>query len=352
MARLVIIAQATNGELSDRDCIDIFDDRTSSISRLFREVKAQHHLVQTDDLKERPDIPGLTPKGFETWATLMILASPEREYERLQKAVLNMPISNPDDRKERFPKQIPRRLFPEVADISLREEVEEHIMKHCGVDLPPITEEERSQATRSRKVSSSSVASSTERARSYERGRPPPAASSSSAVIDDEDESISSAPIERERKPYTAQPGGGKKYGESGHKMEPSHTRSRTGSFSTSRPPDIPKASDRFDRDSLYVRSGSGSASAHRSSKGSRSSSRGMGHDHRNSESDLLDRDRVPRYNGVSADQYSESPTEMLPEEDNRRHRDQKPHRGSRAPEDEYYRGMLGGQGGGAKYYH
>lgn len=282
----------------------------------------------------------------------MIQANPDREYERLQKAVLNMPISNPDDKKERFPKEIPRRLFPEVADISLREEVEEHIMKHCGVDLPRITEEERSQATRSR-MSPASAASSTERARSYERGRPPPSASSTSAVIDDEDEPIPPAPIERERKPYSAQPGGGKKYDEPGLKKEPSHTRSHTGSFSTSRPPDIPRPSDNLDRESLYARSGSGPAPARRFSRGSRSSSRGMGHEYRHSESDLLDRDRVPRYNGVSAqDLYMESPTSMLPEEDSRRYRDQKPHRGSRAPEDEYYRGMLGGQGGGPKYYH
>ncbi|KAJ5125565.1 hypothetical protein N7526_007742 [Penicillium atrosanguineum] len=330
---------------------DIFDDRTSSISRLFRDVKAQHHLVQTEELKDRPDIPGLTPKGFELWATLMIQANPEREYERLQKAVLNMPISNPDDKKERFPKEMPRRLFPEVADISLREELEEYIMKHCGVDLPPVTEEERSQAERSRKLSPSSVPSSNERARSYERGRPPPSASSSSAVINDEDEPIPSAPIERERKPYSAQPGGGKKYDELGHKKELGHTRSRTGSF-TSRPPDIPRPSDKFD--SMYSsRSGSGPAPARRFSRESRSSSRGMGHEYRHSESDLLDRDRAPRYNGVSAQDLYSEPTSMLPEEDGRRYRDTKAHRSSRAaPEDEYYRGMLGGQGGGSKYYH
>jgi hypothetical protein len=330
---------------------DIFDDRTSSISRLFRDVKAQHHLVQNEDLKDRPDTPGLTPKGFEHWATLMIQANPEREYERLQKAVLNMPISNPDDKKERFPKEIPRRLFPEVPDISLREEVEGFIMKHCGVDLPPVTEEERSQAERSRKASPSSVPSSIDRSRSYERGRPPPSVSSSSVVLDDEDDTIPSAPIERERKPYSAQPGGGKKYDEPGHKKGSGHTRSRTGSF-TSRPADIPKPSDKFD--SKYSsRSGSGPAPDSRFSKSSRSSSRGMGHEYRHSESDLLDRDRTPRFNGVSAQDLYMEPTSMLPEEDSRRYRDSKSHRSSRAaPEDEYYRGMLGGQGGGPKYYH
>lgn len=281
----------------------------------------------------------------------MIQSHPEREYERLQKAVLNMPISNPDDKKERFPKEIPRRLFPEVADIRLREDVEEHIMKHCGVDLPRITDEERSQATRSR-LSPTSGPSTAEkpRQRSYERGRPPPSASSSSAVIDDEDEPIPSAPIERERKPYSAQPGGGKKYD------EPGPSRSSTGSFSTSRPSDLPSSTsshrpaEKYDRDTLHARSGSGAGPSRRYSRGSRSSSRSVNHrasDYRHSESDLFSREHTPRYSGVSAAElYMDSPTSII-SDDERRFRDHLPHRASRASEDEYYRGMLGGQGGG-----
>lgn len=343
---------------------DIFDDRTSSISRLFREVKAEHHLVQLDDLRERPDIPGLTPKGFEIWATLMIQAHPDREYERLQNAVLNMPISNPDDKKERFPKEIPRRLFPETADLGLREEIEEYLMKHCGVDLPRITDEERSRAGRAKKPAHSD-ASSTERSRSYERGRPPPAASSS-AVVDDEDEAVPAAPIERERKPYSAQPGGGKQYNDPSTDSHP-----RSYSFSTNRPPDISgsapnyRPADKYDRDLRdppYARTGSGPPPRpRRFSRGSRSTSRDMSSrsgDYRHSESDLLNRDHVPRYGGVSAnDLYMESPTSILPDgDDGRRYRDHLPHRSSRAADDEsYYRGMLGGQGGGPvhdyKYY-
>ncbi|KAJ6008425.1 hypothetical protein N7540_012401 [Penicillium herquei] len=360
---------------------DIFDDRTSSISRLFREVRAEHHLVQSDDLKERPDTPGLTPKGFETWATLMIQSHPDREYERFQKAVLNMPISNPDDKKERFPKEIPRRLFPEFADIKLREKTEEHLMKHCGVDLPYITEAERARANRPKKsspVSANNSANtsgnihartgSTERSRSYERGRPTTSANSSSAIIDDEDEPIPSAPIERERKPYSAHPGGGKKYEES------SSSRSHRESFNTSRPSDIPIAAPSSShrasasaktasgsplRDSLYSRSGSG-APSRRYSRSSRSSSRGMGHEYRHSEGDLLSRDPTPRYGSASAnDLYMESPTSMVPPESEEPRRHHGSHRNSRpAPpaDEEYYRGMLGGQGGGPtheyKYYH
>lgn len=241
-------------------------------------------------------------------------------------------------------------------------------MKHCGVDLPRITDEERSQAARAKKPAPShlepsqptapNTSGSTERSRSYERGRPPPSASSSSAVIDDEDEPAPSKPIERERKPYSAHPGGGKKYEETGH------TRSRTESFSSGRPLDVPSSatshrhstSDKYSAaDGLYSsRTGSGTGHPRRRySRGSRSSSRGMSHDYRHSESDLLGRDAAPpRYGGVSTgDLYTDSPTSILPEDDVRRYREH--HRGgSRASEDEYYRGLLGGQGGGPVHEH
>jgi hypothetical protein len=247
MIRMTLIHGKVGGLICSSKChilikyLDIFDDRTSSISRLFREIKVEHHLIQ-DDIEKRPDIPGLTPKGFETWATLMILANPGREYERLQKAVLNMPINNPDDKKERFPKEIPRSLFPEIGDIAIREDIEDRMMVHCGVDLPYITPEERNQSAARSTRSSTTTASPTERTHSYERGRPRPTASipkpaqqpqsrPASTVTDDgEDEPIPSVPIERERKPYSANPGVGKVY------EEQAQSRNHTGSFSTSRP--------------------------------------------------------------------------------------------------------------------
>ncbi|KAJ5495988.1 hypothetical protein N7539_001104 [Penicillium diatomitis] len=350
---------------------DIFDDRTSSISRLFREVKAQHHLVQLDDLTERPDIPGLTPEGFESWATIMIQTHPEREYERLQKAVLNMPISNPDDKKERFPKEIPRRLFPEVPDLKLREQVDDYIMRHCGVDLPPITEEERLRASRVKKAAPASssachldpsqstrpASGSFNRSRSFERERPSGSVSSSSAVVDDEDEALPSKPIERERKPYSVQPGGGKKF------EDTSLPRSRTESISSGRPVEVPSSatshrhstSDKYTPDTLYAGRGvSGTGKTRRRySRGSRSSSRSVGNEYRRSESDLLGRDSASsRYGTASTgDIYTESPTSILPEDDIRRYREH--HRGgSRTGDEEYYRGLLGGQGGGPVHDH
>lgn len=355
--------------------LDIFDDRTSSISRLFREIKVEHHLIQAD-VEKRPDIPGLTPKGFETWATLMILANPGREYERLQKAVLNMPINNPDDKKERFPKELPRRLFPEIGDIEIREDIENRMMVHCGVDLPYITPEERNQSAARPTRSSTTTASPTERTHSYERGRPRPTASipkpaqqpqprPASAVTDDdeeEDEPIPSVPIERERKPYSANPGIGKVYEESGQ------SRSHASSFSTSRPSDSThkgpasgpnpahRMSDSYDRDPHYSRSGSGHSADKRFSYEPRSSSQSVNHrggggsgggDYRHSEGDLHGRDHAARYAGLSAHDlsYSESPTANVPEDDARKY-----HRSSRGNDEDYYRGSGQGGGSGSSY--
>ncbi|KAK3178839.1 hypothetical protein OEA41_000976 [Lepraria neglecta] len=87
----------------------VFDCERLSISRIY---------------DARPDIPGLTPIGFERWVILLIQAHPEEEFERLRKVVLEMPISNPDDCKERLPKDISRRLFPDHEDHKVRNRIE------------------------------------------------------------------------------------------------------------------------------------------------------------------------------------------------------------------------------------
>jgi hypothetical protein len=209
----------------------VFDDRTSSISRLYREVEAQHHLVQ-DRLDERPDIPGLTPIGFERWGTLMLLAHPEQEFERLQKAVLDMPICNFDDRKERFPKEISRRLFPKISDQISREKVERAVVTHCNINLQtrwasgsePIPQQPQPTAIPKRADSMASTTSSAPlhpgpetastaatQGTNAERERQPYSNAPSEDAIDEE-ELPTPQPIERERKPYTAQPGGGKNF--------------------------------------------------------------------------------------------------------------------------------------------
>ena len=222
----------------------IFDDHTSSISRLYREIEAQHHLTQLK-LDERPDTPGLTPLGYERWATLLLRAYPDQEFERLQKTALDMPISNPDDRKERFPKEISRRLFPKYPDLKIREKLEKAMGTHCNVTIPlrhaSATDSPQQYAPTHPRAESfaqsiPNQAPLSQSARdggllspvtsrpsqpppfgsSAERERQPYSATPSEAAIEDdfEDELPTPQPIERERKPYVAQPGGGKSYDE------------------------------------------------------------------------------------------------------------------------------------------
>ncbi|KAF7512076.1 hypothetical protein GJ744_002789 [Endocarpon pusillum] len=227
----------------------VFDDRTSSISRLYREVEAQHHLVQ-ERMDQRPDIPALTPSGFERWSTLMLLANPEQEFERLQKAVLDMPICNFDDRKERFPKEISRRLFPKIADSNTREKVEKAMITHCNISLlnrRPSGGEAGSQQpppwNMTNRADSIASATSTENApaaaapkSNIERERQPYVSTQSEGAIEDEDGMPTPQPIERERKPYAAQPGGGRNYDDIHRPPTPPESRAAPPTLATAPP--------------------------------------------------------------------------------------------------------------------
>lgn len=253
----------------------IFDDRTSSISRMFRDIEAQHHLVQ-EKPSERPDIPGLTPHGFETWATLLLRAHPDQEFERLAKTALDMPISNPDEKKERFPKELSRRLFPKDADTEVAYKLQKAMSTHCNVTFAtasrqgsvadtqsqnqtqngivdaqsrsqsqtqtqnqgqsqntkttapkqpiPITEEPvqrgslhpspDSQEPLANGIKSSPALShaSLERQRQPYVGAPSSDTLNGGSAVEDEDDMPTPQPIERERKPYVAAPGLGKHF--------------------------------------------------------------------------------------------------------------------------------------------
>ncbi|KAH7561965.1 hypothetical protein BM1_03069 [Bipolaris maydis] len=175
----------------------------SSLSKVYRDMRCQHHLIQQHPA-EQPYIPALTPDGFQEWMTAMIQAYPDTEYERLTKAILDMPISNADDRKERFPKELPRRMFPTAENL--------HAQQRCAAALssegvgplrkaptfpppPPKTQDPPSNGPK------------------LERERSPYTSKPEVRPMDMEDESMpTSVPIERERKPYSAAPGGGKSY--------------------------------------------------------------------------------------------------------------------------------------------
>lgn len=253
---------------------------------MYRDLGCEHHLVQ-DRFDERPDIPALTPVGFQKWVTMLIQAHPEAEFERLQKAVLEMPINNPDDKKERFPKEISRRLFPNHEDRKLRDRIEDSIAEHAAVEIPRRASQEsfqhrdhspsvsktnvaEQQFTQPHRPSvsfmdqdQSSNASSTYLPGNLERERKPYSNIPSDSTIDDTNPPATVTPavnpIERERKPYSAFPGGGKQFEDETRPKDPlrpraesvvntmkqgrsdSSARARPIPFSNTRPMEIPK---------------------------------------------------------------------------------------------------------------
>lgn len=214
----------------------------NSISSMYRKLLCQHHLVQKQ-YHEAPSIPGLTPIGFETFMTCMIQAHPDTEFERLAKAVQEMPISNADDKTERFPKQLSRRLLPAKPNMQAEQRLISSLIHEPEV-VPP-----------EREASAMPPPPPTPPLQSFvhERERKPYSHQSSqhsNAVYEDEeDASPPAVPIERERKPYFAKEGMGKKYDaddrgrgcdrdERQHRPDPPVRPSRTGSgFSTTTDP-------------------------------------------------------------------------------------------------------------------
>ncbi|ORY11609.1 hypothetical protein BCR34DRAFT_624717 [Clohesyomyces aquaticus] len=170
------------------------------LCKIYREMRCEHHLIQ-ESVAGEPRVPALTPQGFEEWMTAMIQAYPDNEFDRLSKAVLHMPISNADDAKERFPKELPRRLFPYQENLqaqqrcaaALSAEGIKPLRKAPTFPPPP-------------PMGPGSVPPP-----GLERERSPYASQPDSRAVDsDTDDEPLAVPIERERKPYSAAPGGGK----------------------------------------------------------------------------------------------------------------------------------------------
>ena len=109
----------------------IFDGKHSSLSQMYRDLKCSHHLMQ-EKYDGIPDIPGLAPVGFERWATLLTQAHPEEEFERLQKAVLKMPIGNPGMTE-------PETTWANEKSSGLEDEEGRHLAADSrGISIPPV----------------------------------------------------------------------------------------------------------------------------------------------------------------------------------------------------------------------
>jgi hypothetical protein len=138
----------------------------------------------------------------------MIQAYPEVEFKRLAKAVMDMPVSNADDCKERFPKELPRRLFPKNENLQAQQRCASALSCDGRIPVPKSTSFPPPPPM-------SASQGSLERERSpYSSATDPGNRANITCAIDDDshDETPIAIPIERERKPYIAKEGTGKIY--------------------------------------------------------------------------------------------------------------------------------------------
>jgi len=192
---------------------DIFGGKmtNSSLSHLYRDLRCEHHFIQSQH-HERPCIPGLTPLGFETWMTYVIQAHPDLEFQRLSKAVLSMPISNADNKQERFPKQLSRRLFPLKAKSKVLIDLQDAILTDKVIKLNKTPSGGHASATATGSSNSAKeCAPDVTKVFSADFGelRRGHSVAFNESFIEDTPPAVA---IERERKPYTSQPGAGKTY--------------------------------------------------------------------------------------------------------------------------------------------
>lgn len=211
-------------------------------------MRCQHHFVQ-EHPAEQPNIPALTPAGFQEWMTAMIQAHPDTEFERLSKAVLDMPISNADDRKERFPKELPRRLFPQVGNLQAQQ-LCAAVLSAEGVG--PLRKAPAFPPPPPKTSTTSNI----------ERERSPYTSQSEPKFFEpEEDMESTSVPIERQRKPYAATPGGGKHYDDELHRSATADAtvpdqRRRRQSMAAAQGPWVPPPTDTYHDHSNQTRTG------------------------------------------------------------------------------------------------
>lgn len=112
----------------------------SSLSSIYRALNCEHfYMPPASD--QKPCIPALTPRGFETWMFTQLMSNPNREAARLQKIVASWAIQDTKESR-RYPKLIPRRCFPEKEDQIIRDG-----WWRVWEEFPPDFEEESEEET-------------------------------------------------------------------------------------------------------------------------------------------------------------------------------------------------------------
>jgi len=224
--------------LADSDS-EIFMLPSKDLSALYSSLSCHHHLIPHSATPyESPHLAALTPHGFASFMTLLIQACPDVEFQRLSATVRDWPVSNADDRKDRWPKELSRRLLPRSGSEHERRLLHDALRKvgirvstssyplpppHPGAAVAAATGNYSSSAPSGfmppPPPSSAPPAHHQSSSRSHRRNFAGPSASGreyQDTTLDNssDESSVPSVPIERERKPYVAKEGIGKVYGE------------------------------------------------------------------------------------------------------------------------------------------
>jgi len=114
------------------------------IEKLYEDLSCEYHLVRDPSMpKSKPRLPALTPAGFSRYMTISLLAYPEQEFRRLQKATSEMPIlsGGPATTEEttQFPSELIRSLFPAKHDADTRELFDSAMCTFLKITRQPTT---------------------------------------------------------------------------------------------------------------------------------------------------------------------------------------------------------------------
>lgn len=114
------------------------------IEKLYEDLSCEYHLVRDPSMpKSKPRLPALTPAGFSRYMTISLLAYPEQEFRRLQKATSEMPVlsggSATAEETMQFPSELIRSLFPAKHDADTRELFDSAMCAFLKITRQPTT---------------------------------------------------------------------------------------------------------------------------------------------------------------------------------------------------------------------
>ncbi|OAX82546.1 hypothetical protein ACJ72_03103 [Emergomyces africanus] len=125
--------------IADWDVLDVLRLQDEDLSRLYCNLRAEHHLVQPYN-NHAPRIPGLTRNGFIILMTWLVRAYPREQYEMIHSLMYQRPILPENILAKWFPKDRNSIYFSERPNLVVRNRLENIITRYSGINVhkPPV----------------------------------------------------------------------------------------------------------------------------------------------------------------------------------------------------------------------